>query len=109
MWTGAQIVADPVDADIALVWARPEIVLSEDDREGVTLSVGPRANGLDVDRVREIEQTVPTLPVVNYTNPWLLGETEPDAAAVIGTFEIPRTICGAPCPVRTAVRPGICR
>ena len=41
-----------------------------------------------VDRVREIEQTVPTLLVVNFTNPWLLGEIEPDAAAVVGSFEI---------------------
>ncbi|RSZ66058.1 glycoside hydrolase family 3 protein [Corynebacterium hylobatis] len=88
VWAGAEIVDDPADAEIALVWARPEIALFEDDREGVALSVDPRANGVDIDRVREIEQTVPTLLVVNFTNPWLLGEIEPDAAAVIGTFEI---------------------
>ena len=88
VWSGAHIVATPEEADIALVWARPEIALFEDDREGVPLSVDPRANGVDVDRVREIEQTAPTLLVVNFTNPWLLGEIEPDAAAVVGSFEI---------------------
>lgn len=87
-WPGAHLVGTPEEADLALVWARPEIALFEDDREGVALSVDPRANGVDVDRVRKIEQTVPTLLVVNFTNPWLLGEIEPDAAAVIGSFEI---------------------
>lgn len=87
-WPGAHLVATPEEADVSLVWARPEIALFEDDREGVPLSVDPRANGVNVDRVREIEKTVPTLLVVNFTNPWLLGEIEPDAAAVIGSFEI---------------------
>ena len=87
-WPGAHLVGSPEEADLALVWARPEISLFEDDREGVALSVDPRANGVDVDRVREIEQTVPTLLVVNFTNPWLLGEIEPDAAAVVGSFEV---------------------
>jgi len=87
-WPGAEIVTDPADADVALVWVRPEIALFEDDREGVSLSVDPRANGVDVDRVREIEATVPTILAVNLTNPWLLGEIEPEAAAVVATFEI---------------------
>lgn len=87
-WPGAQVVGTPEDADLALVWARPEIALFEDDREGVSLSVDPRANGVDVDRVRTIEEAVPTILVVNFTNPWLLGEIEPGAAAVVATFEI---------------------
>ena len=88
VWPGAQVVASPEEADQALVFLRPEIALFEDDREGVSLSVDPRDNGADVDRVREIERAVPTLLVVNATNPWLLGEIEPDAAAVAVTFEI---------------------
>ncbi|QGU04471.1 glycoside hydrolase family 3 protein [Corynebacterium comes] len=87
-WAGAHLVGSPEEAELALVWARPEIALFEDDREGVALSVDPRDNGVDVDRVREIEKTVPTLLVVNFTNPWLLGEIEPEAAAVVGSFEI---------------------
>lgn len=87
-WPGATIVDTPEAADLALVWARPEIALFEDDREGVALSVDPRANGVDVDKVRAIEAAVPTILAVNFTNPWLLGEIEPGAAAVVGTFEI---------------------
>ena len=85
---GATLVDAPEEADLAIVWARPEIALFEDDREGVALSVAPRDNGVDVERVVEIEKTVPTLLAVNMTNPWLLAEIEPGAAAVVATFEI---------------------
>ena len=85
---GATLVDAPEEADLAIVWARPEIALFEDDREGVALSVDPRDNGVDVERVVEIEKTVPTLLAVNMTNPWLLAEIEPGAAAVVATFEI---------------------
>ena len=85
---GATLVDAPEEADLAIVWARPEIALFEDDREGVALSVDPRDNGVDVERVIEIEKTVPTLLAVNMTNPWLLAEIEPGAAAVVATFEI---------------------
>lgn len=88
VWPTADIVSAPEDADFALIWARPEIALFEDDREGVSLSLDPRDNGVDVDRVQEIEKTVPTLLVVNATNPWLLAELEPEAQAVAVTFEI---------------------
>ena len=87
-WPGATVVDTPEEADLALVWARPAIALFEDDREGVSLSVDPGNNGVDVDRVREIERAVPTILLVNVTNPWLIGEIEPDAAAVVATFEI---------------------
>lgn len=88
VWTGAELVSSPEEADLALVWARPEIALFEDDREGHALSMDPRDNGVDVDRVREIQHAAPTLLVVNATNPWLLEELEPHAAAVVVTFEI---------------------
>ena len=84
----ATFVETPEEADFAIVWARPEIALFEDDKPGVSLSVDPRNNGVDVDRVIEIEKTVPTLLVVNVTNPWLLGEIEPHAEALAVTFEI---------------------
>ncbi|AGF71377.1 glycoside hydrolase family 3 protein [Corynebacterium halotolerans] len=88
VWPTATVVEHPEDADLALVWARPEIALFEDDREGVPLSIDPRDNGVDVDRIQHIEQTVPTILAVNLTNPWLLGEIEPAAEAVVATFEI---------------------
>ncbi|BAC17139.1 glycosyl hydrolase family 3 C-terminal domain protein [Corynebacterium efficiens YS-314] len=83
-----ELVADEAEADLAFVWARPEIALFEDDLEGVSLSVDPRDNGVDVDHVREIQTATPTILAVNFTNPWILSELEPGAAAVVGTFEI---------------------
>lgn len=84
----ASIVGSPEEADFAFVWARPEINLFEDDKEGVTLSVDPRDNGVDVDRVQEIQNATRTILAVNLINPWLLGEIEPGADAVVATFEI---------------------
>lgn len=86
--SSVQFVEKPEDADVALVWVRPEIALFEDDREGVSLSVDPRDNGVDVDQVLEIEKLVPTILMVNMNNPWLLGEIEPAAGAVVATYEI---------------------
>ncbi|KMY23284.1 beta-glucosidase [Actinobaculum suis] len=88
VWVGAELVDSPEAADIALVWARPEISLFEDDKPGVSLSVELAPNGVDVEEVRRIENTVPTILAVNFTNPWVIGEVEKDAAAVVGTFEI---------------------
>ncbi|AKK10225.1 beta-glucosidase-like glycosyl hydrolase [Corynebacterium uterequi] len=84
----ATVVDTPEEADLAFVVARPEINLFEDDKEGVSLSVDPRDNGVDVDRVVEIEKAVPTVLALNVTNPWLLAELEPHAAALVATFEI---------------------
>lgn len=85
---GVTLVSSESEADLAIVWARPEIALFEDDLEGVSLSVDPRANGVDVERVQAVEAAVPTILAVNFTNPWVLSEIEPGAAAVVGTFEI---------------------
>ncbi|MHA2787916.1 glycoside hydrolase family 3 protein [Corynebacterium sp. S7] len=82
------LVDKPEDADFAIVWARPDIALFEDDKPGVSLSIDPRDNGVDVDRIVEIEAATPTILVVNFTNPWILSEIEPKASAVVGTFEI---------------------
>lgn len=86
--SSVSFVEKPEDADVALVWVRPEISLFEDDREDTRLSVDPRDNGVDVDQVMEIEKLVPTILIVNMTNPWLLGEIEPAAGAVVATYDI---------------------
>lgn len=83
-----QLVDKPEDADVAMIWVRPEIALFEDDQEGAQLSVDPRANGVDVDQIMEIEKLVPTILVVDMVNPWLLGEIEPAAAAVVATYGV---------------------
>ncbi|MFJ5758776.1 glycoside hydrolase family 3 N-terminal domain-containing protein [Neobacillus sp. NPDC093182] len=40
----------------------------------------------DLDRIVEIQKTVPTITALNFTNQWLINELEPNAAALIGTF-----------------------
>lgn len=88
VFPNVELVSSEADADVAFVWARPEIALFEDDLDGVSLSVDPRDNGVDVDRVRAIQAAVPTILAINFTNPWILSELEPGAAAVVATFEI---------------------
>lgn len=84
----AKLVPTAEEADLAIVWARPEINLFEDDKEGVSLSIDPRDNGVEVDRILHIEREAPTILAVNLINPWLLGEIEPNATALVATFEI---------------------
>jgi beta-glucosidase len=50
------------------------------------ITVGPETGITNVDRIIAIQKTVPTITAVNMTNPWVLDEIEPNAAAVIGTF-----------------------
>ena len=85
---GVSVVGTVEDADVAVLWLRPSIFLFTDDKEGQAISVDPADNGVDVDHVVEVENAVPTVLVVNITNPWLLREVEPDAAAVLATYEI---------------------
>lgn len=80
--------ADLDDADIAIVWARPEIELFEDDQEGVSLSINPEDCGVDLEEVKRIQKQVPTIVVVNFTNPWVLSGLEPGADSLVGSFEI---------------------
>ncbi|WP_257203172.1 glycoside hydrolase family 3 protein [Corynebacterium cystitidis] len=96
----AVFVDKPEDADVAIVWVRPEIALFTDDKEDQPLSINPRDNQVDVDRVIEIQNSVPTITLINVTNPWLLGEIEPHAAALVATFDsspqaIVEALCGA--------------
>jgi beta-glucosidase len=50
------------------------------------ITVGSETGVADLDRIVEIQQTVPTITAVNFTNQWLINELEPNAAALIGTF-----------------------
>lgn len=76
------------DATHALVWVRPQLSLMT-DMHGRPLSVDlGRETGVDVDRIKQIERTRPTILVVNCVNPWVLSEVEPDAVAVLATFGV---------------------
>lgn len=88
IWPTAHVTEHVEDADFAIIWARPEIRLFEDDQEGFDLSLDPRAAGVDVDQVQQIERVCPTILAVEMTNPWLLREIEPGARAVVATFAV---------------------
>lgn len=85
---GITVVDTVEEADAAVLWMRPSIFLFTDDKEGQPISVNPVDNGVDVEHVVEVENAVPTTLIVNVTNPWILHEVEPDAAAVLATYEI---------------------
>lgn len=74
------------DATHALVYAIPNTV---PDRPDVPLSVALGAEtGINVDKIKEIENTVPTILTVNMTSPWLIGEIEENAAATLAVFGV---------------------
>lgn len=84
-----RLVDDPAQADVAIVWVKPEISLfGGDDRPGVPLTVDLADRGIDVERVRGIQEQAPTVLVVNMTNPWVIADVEPGAAAVAATYGV---------------------
>ncbi|WP_338452699.1 glycoside hydrolase family 3 N-terminal domain-containing protein [Niallia oryzisoli] len=73
------------EATHALVWIKPkQDLLSKQP----SISIGPDTNIHNKSRIIEIQKTVPTLTVINFSSPWLIQEIEPNAAAVIGTFGV---------------------
>ena len=84
-----RLVDDPAEADAAIVWLLPAISLfGGDDRPDTALTVGLVDRGIDVSRVQQIQAATPTALVVNFTNPWVITDVEPGAAAVAATYGI---------------------
>lgn len=77
------IVENIEDATHAFVWIQPFQDLFANKP---TVVVGPETGVEQVDRIVKIQQTVPTITAINFSNPWLINRIEPNAAAVIGTF-----------------------
>nr|WP_239094299.1 glycoside hydrolase family 3 C-terminal domain-containing protein [Bacillus sp. B15-48] len=71
------------DATHAFVWVRPKQSMWADDPK---ITIGPETEIDQVKRILEIQKSVPTIMAINMTNPWLINEIEPNAAAVISTF-----------------------
>jgi beta-glucosidase len=71
------------EATHAYVYVKP-VQSNWDNNPRIT--VGPETGITNVDRIIDIQKTVPTITAVNMTNPWVLDEIEPNAAALIGTF-----------------------
>ncbi|MEH7255540.1 glycoside hydrolase family 3 N-terminal domain-containing protein [Neobacillus niacini] len=73
------------EATHALVWIKPkQDLLSRPSH----ISIGPETKIQNKNRIIEIQKTVPTITVINFSSPWLIQEIEPNAAAVIGTFGV---------------------
>ena len=73
------------EATHALVWIKPkQDLLSRPSH----ISIGPETKIHNKNRIVEIQKTVPTITVINFSSPWLIQEIEPNAAAVIGTFGV---------------------
>ncbi|WP_051633673.1 glycoside hydrolase family 3 protein [Bacillus sp. UNC41MFS5] len=73
------------EATHAFVWVRP-VQSNWDNNPRIT--IGPETGITNVDRIIEIQKKVPTITAINMTNPWLIDQIEPNAAAVISTFGV---------------------
>ncbi|MDR7076865.1 beta-glucosidase [Neobacillus niacini] len=78
-----QVVDNLEEATHALVWVHPNNTTADP-----SIKLGPKTGIANVDRIVEIQKTVPTITAINMTNPWLIDEIEPNAAAVISTFGV---------------------
>lgn len=81
------ILTDNLDeATHALVYAIPSTVA---DRPDSPLKVALDADtGIDVTKIRAIEDKVPTILTISMTSPWLIKEVEEKAAAVVSVFGV---------------------
>ncbi|WP_284036132.1 glycoside hydrolase family 3 N-terminal domain-containing protein [Neobacillus sp. 114] len=71
------------EATLAYVYVKPtQSNWDNNPRIGIDETTGIT----EVDRIVEIQKTVPTITAINFTNQWLINKIEPNAAAVIGTF-----------------------
>ncbi|MDQ0256712.1 beta-glucosidase [Evansella vedderi] len=84
--TAINITDDINNATHALLFAVPNTVPDRPDAP-LTVALGPDT-GIDVKKIKAIEEKVPTILTINMTNPWLIDEIEPKAAAVLSTFGI---------------------
>ena len=80
-----QVVDNLADATHALVYAIPNTVA---DRPGTPLSVALNAETINVERIKEIENKVPTILTANMTSPWLIGEIEEAAPVTLAVFGV---------------------
>ncbi|WHY01699.1 glycoside hydrolase family 3 N-terminal domain-containing protein [Neobacillus sp. DY30] len=77
------IVDNLEEATHAFVWVKPA-QSNWDNNPRIT--VGPETGVADVERIVEIQKTVPTITAINFISPWLINQIEPNAAAVIATY-----------------------
>lgn len=71
------------EATHAFVWVKPA-QSNWDNNPRIT--VGPETGIANVNRIIEIQKTVPTITAINFISPWLIEQIESNAAAVVTTF-----------------------
>jgi beta-glucosidase len=80
------IVDNVAQANAALLWLFPtQVELADKSRIDIALSTN---TGIDVAHVQQIEAAVPTVLAVNLATAWVMDNVEPQAAAVIGTYDV---------------------
>jgi beta-glucosidase len=80
------IVDNVAQANAALLWLFPnQVELADKSRIDIALSTN---TGIDVAHVQQIEATVPTVLAVNLATAWVMDNVEPQAAAVVGTYDV---------------------
>ena len=73
------------EATHAFVWVLPRQDLL---KRQPTVTIGPITGIENVERIVEIQRTVPTITAIDFSSPWLINEIEPEAGAVIATFGV---------------------
>lgn len=73
------------DATHAFVWILPKQDLIK--REP-SVEIGSLTGVDNVERIVDIQRTVPTITAIDFSSPWIIQEIEPNATAVIGTFGV---------------------
>jgi len=80
------VVDDLSQANAALLWLEPsQVELPDKSRIDIALSTN---TGIDVAKVQQIEAAVPTVLAINFATAWVINNVEPQAAAVIGTYDV---------------------
>jgi beta-glucosidase len=84
-----EFVGSPADADLAVQWIIPSTSLFNSDGAPISLSLSRTA--INVGQINDISATVPTILVIDYSNPWVINEVYDDGGkgniqAVLATF-----------------------
>jgi len=80
------IVDTVAQANAALLWLFPnQVELADKSRIDIALST---TTGIDVAHVQQVEAAVPTVLAVNLSTAWVMNNVEPQAAAVVGTYDV---------------------
>ncbi|MEQ9375101.1 MAG: glycoside hydrolase family 3 N-terminal domain-containing protein [Imperialibacter sp.] len=74
------------EADLAIQWIIPSNSVFNSD--GAPISISLSKKGIDVAHIKEVVSTVPTILVIDYTNPWVVDEIYNDTnkGNVVGVF-----------------------